>query len=185
MEDSFFSSKSPTKNNEINTIKKSKNNLINEDKNINEDQNNNDNKSENKNKDEDERSEISENEMKISVKKEVLNSAYTVEDACELIKNVFTAAGEREISVGDGVDIWIVRNNDNIDNNSDDNNIENDNTDKDEINHNIDNINNNSNKNNGRNDHNNGNNISQLKNNPFRKSGLFHVEKRFISLSKS
>ena len=95
MEDSFFSSKSTTKNNEINNIKTS----INED--INDIKHNNENVNEDEN---------SENEMKISVKKEILNSAYTVEDACELIKNVFAAAGEREISVGDGVDIIISNN---------------------------------------------------------------------------
>ncbi len=170
MEDSFFSSKSTTKNNEINNIKTS----INED--INDIKHNNENVNEDEN---------SENEMKISVKKEILNSAYTVEDACELIKNVFAAAGEREISVGDGVDIWIVRNNDNFDDDSHNNVIENDNTDKKENNHNIDSVNNTSNKNIVKNDVNNDNNINQIKTNPFRKSGFFHVEKRFISLSKS
>jgi hypothetical protein len=174
MEDSFFSSKSPFKNIEINTIKKSKNYLLNEDNKINENQDSNYNKTESK--DEDEKSENSENEMKISVKKEILNSAYTVEDACELIKNVFSAAGEREISVGDGVDIWIVRNNHDVDNHDNNNDVNENN------NHNNNNI---GDKDTVKNDDYSGDNISQLKNNPFRKSGYFHVEKRFISLSKS
>ena len=31
-----------------------------------------------------------------------------VEEACQLVRNVFTSAAEREISVGDGLDVWIV-----------------------------------------------------------------------------
>ena len=75
--------------------------------------------------------------------------------------------------------------NDNFDDDSHNNVIENDNTDKKENNHNIDSVNNTSNKNIVKNDVNNDNNINQIKTNPFRKSGFFHVEKRFISLSKS
>ena len=38
-----------------------------------------------------------------------LNSNFSVEDACKMVKKVFRAAAEREISVGDGVEIWILR----------------------------------------------------------------------------
>ena len=149
MEDSFISSKSPITNNKINTIKKEKTNLMNKDAN-----NNNQNESKNEN----ENNEI----LKIYVKKEILNSCFTVEDACDLIRNVFIAAGEREISVGDGVDIWIVRKNDNVDDNNSD---KNDNDNK--IGKGID------------------NKIIQISNNPLHRSGYFHVEKRFINLAKS
>ena len=181
MEDSFISAKSPITNNKINTIKKEKTNLMNKDAN-----NNNQNESKNEN----ENNEI----LKIYVKKEILNSCFTVEDACDLIRNVFIAAGEREISVGDGVDIWIVRKNDNVDdNNSDKNDNDNkiDNNNNDNINKiNDDNINDNNDiSGNNNNDNNIGkgidNNIIQISNNPLHRSGYFHVEKRFINLAKS
>jgi hypothetical protein len=38
---------------------------------------------------------------------------FTVDDCCEIIKKVFLAAAEREISVGDGVNVWIIRSNKN------------------------------------------------------------------------
>ena len=31
-----------------------------------------------------------------------------IEEACQLVRNVFTSAAEREISVGDGLDVWIL-----------------------------------------------------------------------------
>ena len=39
------------------------------------------------------------------------NSYFSVDDACRLIKKAFRAAAEREISVGDGCEIWILRKN--------------------------------------------------------------------------
>jgi hypothetical protein len=39
----------------------------------------------------------------------------TVDECCEVIKKVFLAAAEREISVGDGVNVWIIRCNKNED----------------------------------------------------------------------
>ena len=35
----------------------------------------------------------------------------TIDESVKLIKNIFESAAEREISIGDGVDIWIVRKN--------------------------------------------------------------------------
>ena len=35
----------------------------------------------------------------------------TIDESIKLIKNIFESAAEREISIGDGVDIWIVRKN--------------------------------------------------------------------------
>ena len=40
-----------------------------------------------------------------------LNSYFSVDDACNLVKKAFRAAAEREISVGDGCEIWILRKN--------------------------------------------------------------------------
>ena len=37
------------------------------------------------------------------------NSYFSVDDACKLIKKAFRAAAEREISVGDGCEVWILR----------------------------------------------------------------------------
>jgi hypothetical protein len=51
---------------------------------------------------------ISENSRKIDMD-------FTVDDGCQIIEKVFLAAAEREISVGDGVNIWIIRSNKNED----------------------------------------------------------------------
>ena len=40
-----------------------------------------------------------------------LKSYFSVDDACNLVKKAFRAAAEREISVGDGCEIWILRKN--------------------------------------------------------------------------
>jgi hypothetical protein len=51
---------------------------------------------------------ISENSRKFDID-------LTVDECCEVIKKVFLAAAEREISVGDGVNVWIIRCNKNED----------------------------------------------------------------------
>ena len=172
MEDSFFSTKfSSTTNSESNTInKKNKNN-----------DNDNDNNKEN-----------IEN-LKILMKKEILNFEFSVEDACDLIKKVFSAASEREISIGDGVDIWIVRNNGDIDidnsNNIDkNNNIIIDKSKKEDI----DSICNGQEKvaltseeNEYQNNLHNDLNLIKLRSKSDFRNGLFRIEKRFFNLAKS
>ena len=194
MEDSFFSTKFSSVNDEINTIKE-QNDEINYNGNI--------------------------AKVKVKVKKEILNSEFTVDDACDFVKKVFTAAGEREISVGDGVDIWIVKKDDNTDDNDSNNNSNsNSKNNNDNNRHSTDSNNNNyyGNSdivNNLMNEDADSLNISMesealpiqdkeyensslkesiekninLKSSAekkvYRKKGAFHVEKRFFSLTKS
>ena len=99
------------------------------------------------------------------VKNNILNINFSVEDACNLVKKAFRAASEREISVGDGLEIWVLKKNrndcDSIDNDNIDENLINLNDNKyvndrnnddnnDSINDN-DNINDNNNDNNSHN----------------------------------
>lgn len=171
MEDSFYSTKfSSTTNRETNTLNQKKNDYY----------------------DNDNKEEKIEN-LKISMKKEILDSEFSVEDACDLIKKVFSAASEREISIGDGVDIWIVRNNDNIDDidyssiNNDNDNNNNKNNNNIIINSKIEDIDSISNSKENvalTSEGNDWNSEKLIKKSDFR-NGLFRIEKRFFNLAKS
>ena len=171
MEDSFYSTKfSSTTNRETNSLNQKKNDYY----------------------DNDNKEEKIEN-LKISMKKEILDSEFSVEDACDLIKKVFSAASEREISIGDGVDIWIVRNNDNIDDidyssiNNDNDNNNNKNNNNIIINSKIEDIDSISNSKENVALTSEGNDLNSkklIKKSDFR-NGLFRIEKRFFNLAKS
>lgn len=171
MEDSFYSTKfSSTTNRETNSLNQKKNDYY----------------------DNDNKEEKIEN-LKISMKKEILDSEFSVEDACDLIKKVFSAASEREISIGDGVDIWIVRNNDNIDDidyssiNNDNDNNNNKNNNNIIINSKIEDIDSISNSKENvalTSEGNYWNSKKLIKKSDFR-NGLFRIEKRFFNLAKS
>lgn len=91
------------------------------------------------------------NELLISTEiNQKIDIDMSVDDCCEIIRNVFFAASEREISVGDGVNIWIIRSN-NYDNDEEmKNKLNNEKIitiEKSNINLNVDNKNNNKNNN--------------------------------------
>jgi len=92
----------------------------------------------------------------------------TLENAVQEVVHAFRAAAEREITLGDGLDVWILSSSDEVDKNNEENN------------HN----------NNNNNNNNNINNIEEIKIKKYKKMTTnnkllsMKIEKRFYSLPK-